>query len=459
MFIGRENELNELEARYADDSPQLIVVYGKRRLGKTALLKEFAKDKSHFFYVSRETIDSEQIKLFSEEILEDNPVKEFITSFDSWEKAFLFLVNESKSKKILLIIDEFPYIAQSNKEILSILQKIWDQQNEDQKMMFVLSGSSLSYMEEELLGQDSPLYGRTTSTIRLEALSFREARAVLKDFPLEDQIAYYSILGGIPRYLKALDPKLDLKQNIEKYLLNKYSFLYQEINLLMREELREPSTYYAILSSIAAGHRTIKDIAKATSLDKTKINVYLKNLMQLNILYKKVPLLLPEEKVNQHRSMYLFKEPYFKFYFCYIVPNLSSIEKLETSEFYDRKVLPTLEASIEEEFQNAGIEYLKEANAAGKLDYEYHQIGNTWNDKLDLPIFGFVNQQSILSGQCFYNRLPKQAEIDRLKQFTALYTNDPTIRTSYYFITNLPVSKELRQLEVLDQSLHFITLE
>ena len=459
MFIGREHELNELEARYADDSPQLIVVYGKRRLGKTALLKEFAKDKSHFFYVSRETIDSEQIKLFSEEILEDNPVKEYITSFDSWEKAFLFLVNESKTKKILLIIDEFPYIAQSNKEILSILQKIWDQQNEDRKMMFVLSGSSLSYMEEELLGQDSPLYGRTTSTIRLEALNFREARAMLKDFSLEDQIAYYAILGGIPRYLKALDPKLDLKQNIEKHLLNKYSFLYQEINLLMREELREPSTYYAILSSVAAGHRTIKDIAKATGLDKTKINVYLKNLMQLNILYKKVPLLLPEEKPNQHRSMYLFKEPYFKFYFCYIVPNLSSMEKLETSEFYDRKVLPTLEAAIEEEFQNAGIEYLKEANAAGLLDHEYHQIGNTWNDKLELPIFGFVDQQSILSGQCFYNKLPGQDEIDRLKQFTALYTNDPTIRTSYYFITNLTVSKELRQLEALDKSLHFITLE
>lgn len=458
MFIGREKELQVLEARYADESPQLIVVYGKRRLGKTALLKEFARGKTHFFYVSRETIDSEQIKLFSEEILEGNPVREFITSFDSWEKAFLFLVNESKRGKVLLIIDEFPYIAQNNKEILSVLQKIWDQQNEDNKVMFVLSGSSLSYMEEELLGQESPLYGRTTATIRLESLSFREVRELLKEVALSDQIAYYAILGGIPRYLKAMDPKLSLKENIEKQLLNKYSFLYQEITLLMREELREPSTYYAILSAIAAGNKTIKDIAKATSLDKTKINVYLKNLMQLNILYKKVPLLLPEEKPNQHRSMYLFKEPYFRFYFNYIVPNLSSAELLDPEEFYQQKVEPTLDRFIEEEFQNAGLEYLKEENARKRLDQEYHQIGNTWNDKLEIPMFGFVDGKAILSGQCFYNRLPKLPDIDRMKQLTALYTNDPTIKTSYYFISNLPVSEELKKLGDLDKSLYFISL-
>ena len=288
MFIGREKELNELESRYAEDTPQLIVVYGKRRLGKTALLKEFAKDKTHFFYVSRETIDSEQIKLFSEEILEDNPVKEFITSFDNWEKAFLFLINESKSKKILLIIDEFPYIAQSNKEILSILQKIWDQNSENGKLMCVLTGSSLSYMESELLGEDSPLFGRMTSTIKLEALSFQETKDLLKDFNLADQIAYYAILGGIPRYLKALDSKISLKENLCRLIINKYSSLHQEIALLMREDLREPSTYYAILSAIALGSDTIKDIAKSTALDKTKINVYLKSLMQL---YKTVQVL------------------------------------------------------------------------------------------------------------------------------------------------------------------------
>lgn len=229
-----KKELNELESRYQEGAPQLVVVYGKRRLGKTALLKEFAKDKTHFFYVSRETIDSEQIKLFSEEILSDNPVKEFITTFDSWEKAFLFLVSESKSKKILLIIDEFPYIAQSNKKILSILQKIWDQHNEDNQIMFVLTGSSLAYIEEEILGSDSPLYGRTTSTIKLDILNFEEAKELLKNFSLENQIKYYCILGGIPRYLKILDKNLSFEENIIKHLLNKFSFLYQEVNLLMR---------------------------------------------------------------------------------------------------------------------------------------------------------------------------------------------------------------------------------
>lgn len=458
MFIGREKELNELESRYAEDSPQLVVVYGKRRLGKTALLKEFAKDKTHFFYVSRETIDSEQIKLFSEEILEDNPVKEFITSFDNWEKAFLFLINESKTKKILLIIDEFPYIAQSNKEILSVLQKIWDQNNDNGKLMFILTGSSLSYMESDLLGEDSPLFGRMTSTIKLEALTFQEAQIILKDFSTADQIAYFSILGGIPRYLKAVDSKLTLKENIEKLILNKYSFLHQEINLLMREDLREPSTYYAILSAIASGSDTIKDIAKSTSLDKTKINVYLKSLMQLNILYKKVPLLLPTEKANQHRSMYLFKEPFFKFYFYFMVPNLSTLEKLSTNAFYDKKILPLIDKYIENEFQNIGVEHLKFQNMLGNLGSTYEHIGNTWNDKLELPVFGFVDDEHIMSGKCFYNRVPTLDEINEVKHFTAVYTNNPRISTNYYFITNVDIPKDLENLQKIDKNIHFIIL-
>ncbi len=458
MFIGREKELNELESRYAEDTSQLVVVYGKRRLGKTALLKEFAKDKTHIFYVSRETIDSEQIKLFSEEILEDNPVKEFISSFDNWEKAFLFLINESKTKKILLIIDEFPYIAQNNKEILSIMQKIWDQNNENGKLMFVLTGSSLSYMESELLGEDSPLYGRMTSTIKLDSLSFLETQRLLKDFPLSDQIAYYSILGGIPRYLKALDSKYSLKDNLNKLVVNKYSSLHQEIILLTREDLREPSTYFAILSAIALGADTIKDISKITNLDKTKINVYLKSLIQLSILYRKVPLLLPEEKANLHRSMYLFKEPFFKFYFYYMVPNLSTLEKLNTNDFYDKKIAPTIDLYIEKEFQSIGIEYLKVQNNDGKLGNSYEHIGNTWNDKLELPIFGFVDDEHILSGKCFYNRLPTLDEINELKHFTAVYTNNPRISTDYYFITNVDITTDLDNLQKIDKNIHFIVL-
>ncbi len=458
MFIGREKELNELESKYAEDTPQLVVVYGKRRLGKTALLKEFAKDKTHFFYVSRETIDSEQIKLFSEEILEGNPVKEFITSFDNWEKAFLFLINESKSKKILLIIDEFPYIAQNNKVILSVLQKIWDQNNDTGKLMFILTGSSLSYMENELLGEDSPLYGRMTSTIKLDALSFMETQSLLKDFSLSDQIAYYSIFGGIPRYLKALDVKYSLKDNLNKLVVNKYSSLHQEINLLMREDLREPSTYFAILSAIALGADTIKDISKTTSLDKTKINVYLKSLMQLNILFRKVPLLLPNEKPNMHRSMYLFKEPFFKFYFYYMVPNLSSLEMLNTDEFYDKKIAPTIQNYIEKEFQFIGIEYLNFLNNKDNLDKKYKHIGNTWNDKLELPIFGFVNDEHILSGKCFYNRVPTLDEINEIKHFTAVYTNNPRISTNYYFITNVDITNDLDNLQKIDKNIYFTIL-
>ena len=202
-----------------------------------------------------------------------------------------------------------------------------------------------------MLSEKSPLFGRTTGAIKIDALSFNESQGILEHFNTEEQIAYYSFLGGVPRYLKAMDPQKSISENIDHQFLNKFSFLYQEIDFLIREELREPSTYYAILGAVANGANKIRDIADSTQLDKTKINVYIKNLIQLNILYKKVPLLLPEEKINQHRSLYLFKEPYFKFYFRFIVPNLSLLENDTTHEVLNKRVLPYIDSYIEEDFR------------------------------------------------------------------------------------------------------------
>lgn len=458
MFVGRKDALKSLEDKYDENKGHLIVVYGKRRLGKTAFLKEFSKDKQHFFYMCRETIDSEQIKLFSEEILEDHPIRFFISSFDDWEKAFMFLINEAKEKRILIVIDEFPYLAQSNKSVLSTLQGVWDSHGDNTKLMCILTGSSLSYIEDEILSEKSPLFGRTTGTIKINALTFKESQGILKDFPIESQIAYFSFLGGVPRYLKAMDPKKSVSENIDSQFLNKFSFLYQEIDFLIREELREPSTYYAILGAVANGCNKIKDIAETTQLDKTKINVYIKNLIQLNILYKKVPLILPEEKVNQHRSLYLFKEPYFKFYFRFIIPNLSLLENDTTHEVLNKKVLPYIETYIEDDFQQIAIEHLKVLNGSGKLAHSYQQIGDTWNDKVKIPIFGFTNDDYVLAGKAFYNRLPTMNDIDTLKQELAIYVKDAQKKMDYYCFINMDLSDELEAINKLDEHLHFIKI-
>ena len=458
MFIGRKDALQSLENKYDENRCNLIVVYGKRRLGKTAFLKEFSKDKEHFFYMCRETIDSEQIKLFSEEILANHPIHSFISTFDNWEKAFMFLVNEAKEKKILIIIDEFPYLAQSNKSVLSTLQNIWDNHGDNTKLMCILTGSSVSYIEDEILSEKSPLFGRTTGSIKIDALTFKESQYILNQFNIEDQIAYFSFLGGVPRYLKGMNSKKSVNENIDTQFLNKFSFLYQEINFLIREELREPSTYYAILGAVANGAHKIRDIAKATQLDKTKINVYIKNLIQLNILYKKVPLLLPEEKINQHRSLYLFKEHYFKFYFRFIVPNLSLLENDTTNEVLNNRIVPYLNSYIEEDFQQIAIEHLKELNGNNKLPHIYQQIGDTWNDKVKIPIFGFANNDWILAGKSFYKRLPTIKEIDIIKQDLAIYMKDSHKKTDYFFFVDMILSDELKAISKLDKHIHFIKI-
>lgn len=458
MFIGRKDALQSLEDKYNENKGHLIVVYGKRRLGKTAFLKEFSKNKEHFFYVCRETIDSEQIKLFSEEILIDHPLRSFISTFDNWEKAFMFLINEAKEKKILIIIDEFPYLAQGNKSVLSTLQNVWDNHGENTKLMCILTGSSLSYIEDEMLSEKSPIFGRTTGSIKINALTFKESQDILNEFNIEEQIAYFSFLGGIPRYLKAMNPKKSIFENINTKFLNKFSSLYQEINFLIREELREPSTYYAILGAIANGANKIRDIAKITQLDKTKINVYIKNLIQLNILCKKIPLLLPGEKINQHRSLYLFKEPFFKFYFRFIIPNLSLLENNKTHEVLNKQIIPYINNYIEEDFQQIAIEYLKKMNGSNTLPHPYQQIGDTWNDKVKIPIFGFTNDNWILAGKSFYKRLPTIKDIDVIKQDLAIYTKNSHKKTDYFFFINIAPSNELKTINKLDKHIHFIKI-
>lgn len=459
MFIGRSKELAELNKKYSENKGHLVVIYGKRRLGKTAFLKEFTKDKEALFYVSRETIDSEQIKLFSQEILENSLAKEYIGTFDNWEKAFLYLISISQDKRILLVIDEFPYIAQSNKEILSILQGIWDQHNEKTNLMCILTGSSLSYIEDELLSENSPLFGRISTTIKLDALSFRESQELLIGASFKDQVAYYSILGGVPRYLKLIDLNLSLEENIKQNFLNTFSFLYQEINFIMKELLRETSTYYAILNALAAGNQRISEISLTTGLDKTKINVYLKNLINLNIITKKIPLLLPDVRSNTHRSRYFFKEPFFEFYFRFIFPNISHLESQGPTQVFENFLKPHLGSYLNSKFQEIVLDILKETNFKSELSKEYLHLGSTWNSKIDLPVFGFTKDGNLLCGQGFFNEDPTLKDLDILKQNLSLYLGKKPQQVDYYIFSLQAIPLPLKELNQLDNNLHFIELK
>ena len=331
MFIGRKAELQFLEERYASREAELIVLYGRRRVGKTELLNEFTKGKQAVFYTCTETPDREQLERFSKRVLASGiPAARYIQSFQDWESALGSVVDVPSQGKKILIIDEFPYMCRGNPAIPSILQTLWDQQLKRENVMIILCGSAMSFIEKQILGEKNPLYGRATGIYKLAPMSFQEAQQFFPGYSLEDKLAAYAILGGVPYYLSRFQPKKSLAENIKSELLQKGSVLYSEVEFLLRQELRESHIYNVIIEAVALGNNTLALIHDKTDLDKSKISVYLKNLMELGIIEREFSVLVPEkEKTRRQRGLYRLKDAYFKLWHTFVYGNLSELENTD----------------------------------------------------------------------------------------------------------------------------------
>lgn len=251
MFIGRKQELQFLEDKYNSKGGQLIVLYGRRRVGKTETLREFCKNKPHIFYSCREISDKLQLRSFSEKLLREKiPAASYVKEFADWETAFRNITElPYGDNKKLLIIDEFPYMCKNNESIPSILQNLWDELLKDENVMIILCGSAMSFIEKELLAEKNPLYGRATGIYKMEAMGFYDAVQFFPNYTDKEKIIAYSILGGIPHYLAQFDPTIPLDDNIKKNILTKGCILYSEVEFILRQELRETPLYNSIILS------------------------------------------------------------------------------------------------------------------------------------------------------------------------------------------------------------------
>ena len=248
MFIGRKQELQFLEKQYSGTGGKLVVLYGRRRVGKTETLHEFCKGKPHVFYSCREISDKLQLRSFSEKMLREKiPASDYIREFSDWESALKSVLQlPYGDQKKLLIIDEFPYMCKGNDSIPSILQTLWDECLKDENVMLVLCGSAMSFIEKELLSEKNPLYGRATGIYKMDAMGFYDAAQFFPTYSHRDQIMAYAVLGGIPHYLRQFDPALSLEDNIKQNILTKGCVLYSEVEFLLRQELRETTLYNSI---------------------------------------------------------------------------------------------------------------------------------------------------------------------------------------------------------------------
>lgn len=326
MFVGRESELNFLEERYSRNKGELVVLYGRRRVGKTETLIQFCKDKPHLFFSCRECTDKLQLKNFSEKLLKEKiPASAYISEFTDWEKAFRSITElPYGEKEKLVVIDEFPYMCKGNESIPSVLQNLWDDLLKDENIMFILCGSAMSFIEKELLAENNPLYGRATGIYKMTEMGFYDAAKFFPDYSPKEKVIAYSILGGISHYLNQFDGSRTLEENIKKSILSKGSALYSEVEFLLRQELRETPVYNSIIEAVALGNTKLNEISMKSLIDDTsKTSVYLKNLIEHGIIEREFSISESiKEKANSNKGLYRITDNFFRFWYAFVFTNV-----------------------------------------------------------------------------------------------------------------------------------------
>ena len=379
MFIGRDAELKFLQNKYTEDGGQLIVLYGRRRVGKTETLREFCKDKPHVFFSCTQTTDRVQLRNFSSRMLKENiPARNYISEFADWEKAFRSVLDlPYGDQKKLLVIDEFPYMCRGNKSIPSILQNLWDAELRDSNVMIILCGSAMSFIEKELLAEKNPLYGRATGIYKMKEMGFYDAAKFFPDYSARDKVLSYAVLGGIPHYLRQWNPKLSVDENVKQNILTKGCILYSEVDFLLHQELRETPIYNSIIEAVALGSTKLNDISQKSLVEDTsKTSVYLKNLMELGIVEREFSVdAKTKEQANSGRGTYRLTDNFFRFWYAFGFANFSQLEDGDVDGVYEYVVKPALHEFASFAFEDVCREFVREMQKKNELPFRYAKMG------------------------------------------------------------------------------------
>ncbi len=452
MFYGREKEIAYLEEVYATQKAEFITIYGRRRIGKTELLKKFTQGKESIFYSAKLCTDYEQLLSFSEKILGKGK------QFKNWETAFEHIRKCSQDNRFVVVLDEFPYMVKVNKGLPSIIQNLWDHSLSHSNLMLIICGSSMSFIEKDVLSEKNPLYGRMTGIYKVEELSLTETRPFFEEYTIEQLIQAYSILGGVPYYYAQFDVEQDIKENIKRYILNKGRVLYNEVDLLIKQELREPQVYYTIIEKIAMGNTKLNDIYNKTLIEKNKLSVYLKNLIELNIIKKEYPVTEKlKAKVNLHLGLYKLSSNFFDFYFRFVFPNLSDLEEGDIQGIYDYEVAPFLNDYTSKCFEELCIKYIRRESIEKRKPFRVKNIGRWWNKQDEIDIVGYDRGNNYIFGECKWrNEKVGISVLESLKDKVNL--NFPNKKAYYYLFSKSGFTAELRELEKEDTYLEIIDL-
>lgn len=404
MFIGRQDELSFLDEKFKTKKSEFIILYGRRRIGKTSLIQKFAKDKPHIFYSAVQITDSVQLEKMSKIVQQYFKINIYSKSFSDWEMLFKFIVDnlDSQTKeKLIIVIDEFPYMVQSNKSIPSILQKLWDHYFSHQNIMLIVCGSSMSFMEKKVLSEKNPLYGRTTGILKMQEMDFESSIEFMGKGSLQEHINYYSVFSGVPYYLSMIDPNDTFENNIKKNILSNKSVLFNEPEFLLKQELREVNQYNAIIEAIALGNSKINDIYQKTGIEKTKIPFYIGNLIELGIIKKEYPATIKtKEQIKSRMGIYRVDNSYFRFYYAFVYPYISELSDGAEEVIYEDIIMERLSMFVSSEFESISIRQLRELGNNKLLPIRPVKVGRWWQKDIEIDIVAYDIKNNFIFGEC-----------------------------------------------------------
>lgn len=401
MFIGREKELNALEKLYLSDKFEFVVIYGRRRVGKTALINHFIDDKKSIYFMGVESNAKQNLENLSKSILEFSSGIQTETYFPSYQAALEYVFQLAERERVVLAIDEYPYVARASKSLASTFQLLIDKYKDISKLMLILCGSSMSYMEDHVLAYKAPLYGRRTAQMKIMPFDFEETCAYFRNMSDEDKALIYGIVGGTPQYLLQMSDTLSVEENIKNTYLNPMSFLYEEPGNLLKQEVREPAIYNAIITAIATGHSRMSEISTKVGEDTNLVSGYIKNLISLGIIKKETPY---GEKASK-KSIYSIEDNMFYFWYRFVLDNNSVIVRGAADLVYKR-IEAQLSDYMGRVFEEICTQYLWKLLLLGKMPIEFVSLGRWWgNDprqkcQTEIDIMGEQDSNSAIFAEC-----------------------------------------------------------
>lgn len=414
QFIDRISEMETLESEYNSKGSSLVIMYGRRRVGKTTLISEFIKDKPALFFLASEESEAQNRNAFKDkaaDFLESELLKN--ADIKNWEVIFKTIADTSFDSKPVIVIDEFQYIGKSNPAFPSIFQRIWEETLKNKPVMVILCGSLISMMESQTLSYNSPLYGRRTAQIRLKQIPFLYYQEFFPGKNRRELIEMYSVTGGVPKYIELFSETDDIYKSIQRCVLNRSGYLYDEPHFLLQQEVTEIGSYFSIIKAIAAGNSKLSAISTVLEIKSTGLTKYLKTLIDLDILEREVPV-TEENPEKSKKGLYRIKDNYIRFWFAFVYPNMSFIESGNSSIVMNKIRKGLISGHTAFVYEDVCRERMWDLNAEDCWPFHFSKIGRWWDGKNEIDIAAIdPEEKNLILGECKFWQEPVGINIFR----------------------------------------------